>query len=87
MAAASCRCPEIGSRSWCRGSHGNSDDERARPESRRYATAIGLLLRHCFEVPEDEVEPVGDVSRATTLEERAFRSEVAVRMVHDPNRE
>lgn len=68
----------------CRGSHGKTDDATERLEARRYAWAVGLLLRTYFGIEEENVDAVGDVSRATSVSEREFRAEVAVRTVADP---
>lgn len=68
----------------CNVGHGRAGTEDDREVGRRYAQGIALLLRYYFHVNEAEVEPVGDVARAKSLDERAFRAEVAVRMVPDP---
>lgn len=67
----------------CNVGHGHGRTEQDREVGRRYAQAIALLLRYYFHVSESDVEPVGDVARAKTAAERAFRAEAAVRMVPD----
>jgi hypothetical protein len=67
----------------CNVGHGHGRTEQDREVGRRYAQAIALLLRYYFHVAESDLEPVGDVTRARTAAERAFRAEAAVRMVPD----
>lgn len=67
----------------CNVGHGHGRTEQDREVGRRYAQAIALLLRYYFHVSDEDLEPVGDVGRAKTLAERAFRAEAAVRMVPD----
>jgi hypothetical protein len=67
----------------CNVGHGHGRTERDRDVGRRYAQAISLLLRYYFHVSESDLEPVGDVARAKTPGERAFRAEAAMRMVPD----
>lgn len=68
----------------CNVGHGTLDTTREREMGRRYAAGIACLLRHYFGLEEEDVERVGDVSRAKSPIEREFRAEVAVRMVADP---
>jgi len=67
----------------CNVGHSRADTEQEREMGRRYAAGIALLLRYYFGIHEDDIEPVGDVSRAKSAIERDFRAEVAVRMVAD----
>ena len=67
----------------CNVGHRAEDTVREREVGRRYTAGIALLLRHYFGVHEDDIEPVGDVSRARSVIERDFRAEVAIRMVAD----